>query len=617
VVKVSGKGTSSFLNNKLSNTFPQRINKESTRHQIGAQEVKVDTGVLTEAGLLTSKGRMIDKLSVATFPSDDGIEAYMITSPGHAGSQLFNRLDPFIFPLDGVKLVDMCPTQMDKTKTKSRVFTLAATKIETVQNCINQSVLPIFNTWSLDSFFSFPTNEKECRRYTLSSVNGGEIQFVIFEQTFLPTCISRGYTVIISDIPGKGDDQPSSLGSAVWERCTSEANFNGPVSLGPLEYETLRIEGGQPGFGCEMMGHLKDSDDVDDVKNTKVGPLELYLDNVVDVSKGCYQGQEGVAALLKNKRGLPRNLYSVSFPEEDNFYEGQEDQEEYSSQQKYIPNETKLPKVGDDIYVLGSNQQIKVGTLTSVGERGGTSLPETVGMALVRRAEPILKKMKEMDIELERNVFIGQGRVWGDTSSVDDGSGIIMPPPLDPLDGLEVVLGNGFTRGLLRVIPRRRLRLDQNLFDVEQWSIFDDEQDDAGPVMDFMPNESVFQEDEVLMEMDIVSEIETESIPSLDNDEAGIDDMDDVDDEELQAAIEAAKIAADEVRRTEEKLAKLKERAEEAIKKRKEAKEAGQNQAKKETEVDAGEEEKRKAEKMEMLKKRAEEALARRRKKQE
>ena len=49
--------------------------------------------------------------------------------------------------------------------------------------------------------------------------------------------------------------------------------------LGPLEYETLRIEGGQPAFLLEMTGSLKDGDE----RNTKASPLELYLHNAVDV----------------------------------------------------------------------------------------------------------------------------------------------------------------------------------------------------------------------------------------------------------------------------------------------------------------------------------------------
>ncbi len=594
VVRVSGKGTASFLNNKLSNTFPEKINEEASEYGKGKGigfDIKVERGLVKEAGLLNSKGRIIDQLTVATFNSGayDGIEAYMMTSPGHSGSQLFDRLDPLIFPMDGIKLNDMCPTNTEASGPKSKVLTFVATNIDVVQECIKQSVLPLFHQWNLVSKFSFPSNEEQCIRYGLSSENSEEVQIVILEQQALPNCVSRGYTIIVSDKDG--------LGSKVWNSCVAESNFNGPIMLGPLEYETLRIEGGQPAFMFEMTGSCKDGDD----RNTKASPLELHLHKAVDVNKGCYQGQEGVAALLKNKRGLPRSLYSVSFAEEENFYEGQQDEEEYSNHSQQIANETKLPKVGDDLYVLGSNQQIKVGTITSIAERGGTSLPETIGLALVKRASPILKKMEEMDLEIDRMQLMPF-----DDMEDDGGSGIIMPPPIDPLDGLEIVLENGFTRGQLRVIPSRRLKQNRNLFEVEQWSVFDDGQGDTGAVMGFMgePSTADYKEGEEDYAIPLPdSKNSDEPIKTVES-EIKIDGTSD--DEELQAAIIAAKAAADEARRKEQKLAILKERAEEALKRRREAKKA----VAKENEAI------RKAEKLAMLKKKAEEAMARRQNKQ-
>jgi hypothetical protein len=38
-------------------------------------------------------------------------------------------------------------------------------------------------------------------------------------------------------------------------------------------------------------------------------PLELHLEAIVDLQKGCYQGQEGIASVLKNPCGPPRALY--------------------------------------------------------------------------------------------------------------------------------------------------------------------------------------------------------------------------------------------------------------------------------------------------------------------
>ena len=372
---------------------------------------------------------------------------------------------------------------------------------------------------------------------------------------------------------------------------------------------------------------IKNDNDSGNVRNTRAGPLELYLNSAVDVSKGCYQGQESVAALLKNKRGLPRTLYSVIFPEEDNFYEGQEDEEQYSNHEKRIENGTKLPQVGDDLYVLGSDRKIKVGTLTSVAERGSTSLPETVAMALVKRPDPILKKMKEMDLEIDRDLIMGPNSYLDEDAdgSGGGGSGIIIPPPLDPLDGLEVLLANGFTQGYLRVIPSRRLRGNQNLFEIEQWSAFDGGQEANGSVMGFVTDESD-QLDQSPTEMFSVTknDADAKTLSTTDvieaEDEAEIEE--DIIDEELQASIEAADAAAQEAKRKEDKMLKLKAQAEEAMKRRRAAKEAASSQREKETDKKTDEdaaavEAQRKSEKMEMLRKRAEKAMARRQKKKD
>jgi hypothetical protein len=59
--------------------------------------------------------------------------------------------------------------------------------------------------------------------------------------------------------------------------------------------------------------------------------------------------------------------------------------------------------------------------------------------------------MKDMGLEIERESLF-------ETSSLNDGfeSGIIAPPPSDPLHGLQVVLENGMTRGYLQTIQTQR-----------------------------------------------------------------------------------------------------------------------------------------------------------------
>ncbi|GFH60043.1 hypothetical protein CTEN210_16519 [Chaetoceros tenuissimus] len=607
-VKVSGEGTVGFLNNKLCNTYASKIQDNSQSYTPGEGfEIKVERGISKEGGLLNSKGHMIDVLNVCSFPASDGIESYMITSPGHYGSKLFDRLDPFIFPLDGIKLKDVCPTEQKQTE-KSRVLTFAAKEKEIAQKSLIQSILPSMEKWDIENILEFPSDKNECLKYSMKSEDGCDIEMLLCEQTYLPNCLCNGYTVLISDYSTNIENDVD-VGAKVWNYATADANVEGPVALGPLEYETLRIEGGQPAYGFEMTGYVKKSDMINDpdVINTKASPLELRLDHIVDSEKGCYQGQEGVAALLKNKRGLPRTLYSVIFPDEDNLYEGEKDDEMYPTTQEEIPNATKNPEPSQDLFVLGSNQSIKVGTLTSVSEREGTSLPETVAMALVRRSDTILKKMKDLDLEIERNELDPFG----------ENEGIIMPPPLDPLEGLDVVVGDGMTRGYLKALPRLRLKSGQNLFEIE-WQENGDDWQENGSIMSMKPiddDDDDDDDDDEGFEL-MNSEVSFET----DDTEEFLKDEDDFDDEELKAAEEAARISAEEAARKEEKLKMLQKRAEEAMAKRKAAKEAAKavaeaEEAKKVGELDEEAEAGRKAAKMEILRKRAEEAMARRKSK--
>lgn len=235
VVKVSGQGTPEFLNSKLSNSFSKEFTGERKIHNINSFEIVMEKGEMKEAGILNSKGHVIDLLTTCSFATDDGIETYAITSPGHSGSQLFERLDRFIFPLDRVKLLDVCPSGVSS---RSRVFTFIASEDEIARRSLRDSVLPTFKDWKLESFFSLPSRKGDCIRYILPKTNGGSIELVVLEQTILPSSIAKGYTLLIRDL---GDDQD--LGLKVLDRCTAEDNNHGPIAIGPLEYETLRIEG--------------------------------------------------------------------------------------------------------------------------------------------------------------------------------------------------------------------------------------------------------------------------------------------------------------------------------------------------------------------------------------
>jgi hypothetical protein len=190
---------------------------------------------------------------------------------------------------------------------------------------------------------------------------------------------------------------------------------------------------------------------------------------------------------------------------------------------------TTPPKPGQSLYALGSNEQLSVGTLTSVAEADGTGEPCTVALAVVRRADSIMRQMKNLDLQIPRDTQ--------DFVDIDEASGMIEPPPLDPLDGLEVIVGGTFTVGKLRMIPSRRFRKGRNMFD----------------------DKVVVEELEGSEELIVVKPTKESS------DEADL--------EEIQAEAEKAKAEAEEAlakaNRKVEKMEMLKKRAEEAMARRK------------------------------------------------
>lgn len=460
-IGVSGKGTRDFLNNKFTQTFTQPF---------------------TIACLLTAKGRVIDQVCVAMESPE---QAYILTSPGHSGSDLFNRLDPLIFPMDQVELEEYKP----------RIITLASTHLEHVEEAIRKFVLPVVDSQDWDTSKLFVSDE-----------------LTALPHAVLPPCAAQGYTLILNDSRG--------LGEQVWQALASEANPDGAVGIGPLEYETMRIEAGLPAYGCELTGGITS------MASKAPGPLELHWESLLDLEKGCYLGQEGVASVLKNPRGPPRLLYSVVFDDETNIYDHQSQDD---SQQ--TDNLTVLPQVGQELFVLGSNEEISVGTITSVAEPAGTGESTIVGLALVRRADSILKQMKDMELDVRDTVF-------RERDPTMDDSGIIAPPPLDPLDGLEVIVGGTFTVGQLRMVPGRRYRLSQNMFaDSQVYEPFTNPEGSVTGIIEF-------------------GEADDED-----------DDLEEAIKEAEKARLEA-EVAAAEAKRKEEKMELLKKRAEEAMARR-------------------------------------------------
>ena len=441
------------------------------------------------------------------------------------------------------------------------------------------------------------------------------------------------------------------------------------MGVASLEYETLRIEAGLPAYGFEMTGDgdgtakkkknavsllanelktrgAKSNDGTDNdsgVENqsgtevnkdvagdkyyAKANPLELHLQSLVDTDKGCYQGQEGVASLLKNKRGFPRLLYQVVFFDSENdFFDGSSDDgggggfgianmagatgaqnKEWQQLLKSkklndsFSNDTRQPQPGDKLFVLGSSESIQVGTITSVAEPNGMGEAMTVALALVRRPGPIMDGIKDMGLDLPR--------WWEDVSPDDDdedndddgyngvasekgGSGIMRPPPLDSLHNLEVVVGGTYTVGRLRSVPSRRYGYASNrdLKDDDVASILDYER--RGEVVATNDAPSTFMYDlakdikksevvETTLDEDVQTN-ESESWTARTSNDEEDDDDDDAFTEELlaKAEEEAAKAAAEaetaaaEAKRKAEKMELLKARAAAAMEARRKKKDA-------------------------------------------
>jgi glycine cleavage system aminomethyltransferase T len=508
-LRVQGSGTNNFCNSKLSRSF----NTENDNNQF-----------LT-ACLLNARGHMVDRIGVAMIPSLE--TAFMMTSPGHAARKLLNRLDPFVFPMDQVEL--------SMAAKETFVFTLASTRKENLQKTFETFMLPTLKTHEAFKSARLPANAG-CVfiKDDDDNNNNNKGSLLIVPTSQLPNCVGPGYTFCFMD-------EMASTGQQIWDYLVSEDNEKGPIEVGPLEFQTLQIESGQPAYGHEMTGHDSKKDKKND-EMTPASPLELHLQSLIDLEKGCYLGQEGVASITKNPRGPPRSLYHVVFDDEFNMYQGEEedygdDDDDFvdfsdlndGANDSECDNLTRVPLAGDKLYVLGSNQEIAVGTLTSVGESGGTGDACTVGMALIRRSDSILKQMKSKGIVMD-DVF---NREKND--DILDGR---KPRELfqDPLDGLEVIVEDTFTVGRLQTVASRRFGA-MNMFD-----------------------------DEILYEWADSPEVDT-AVNNAEDTSTAISDAEAAA-QAKQAELEAAEMDA-ETQRKAEKLELLRKRAEEAMARRK------------------------------------------------
>ena len=625
LLEISGRGTLEFLNGKLTRDFRKGVSSNNNGNNNSYRK----------ACLLDAKGRLVDVLRLTMV--DDNCRALVLTSPGHSSADLLKRLDPFVFPMDEVALTNFCSSNNDdndKNNHRSFSFSLASTQYKHVQKAMQdeQANLPLASNEMV-----FPTSSEG----VVWKSGNDDVQILVLPSTEVPSVACVGYTFVFF---GSGSSA-ALLGQRVWEHLVGEENAEGPIEAGALEYETMRIEAGQPAYGHEFgidRAKLREEEEKkaretsaaaaatpDENKNDgssqkrkkkksasssiiKTSPFELHFDSLIDLDKGCYLGQEGVASVLKNPRGAPRTLYTVVFDDDFNVYEPQS-----RGDKSAVENLTTLPKPGQKLFALGSNEGLQVGTLTSMGEAGGTGSAVTIGLALVRRPNSIRKKMAKLGLKITRDAdeFLDV-----DFSS---GSGIIQPPPMDPLDGLEVIVEGTFTMGVLKSVPSRQsgARRNTNMYDPDI-EVEGMEEHESGTTPFSASTGTTAIDDNYYYDDDDDGYEDDDD----DENESCDDDADDDDDDDSLEQIEAemakataeAETAATEAKRKTEKMELLKKRAEEALARRK------QNKAKKEEQASAtaAEEEdavaaeaKRKAEKMAMLKKRADEAMARRKQK--
>lgn len=485
ILQIKGAGTRDFLNNKFT------------------QEFTVGTGsspTFQEACLLDAKGRVYDRLMISLVDEE---RAMIMTSPGHSSKDLLNQLDQFVFPLDRIELSNV----------ETFTFSLASTQWKDIENVMQQ----VYEIQKNTAAFPFPRRADQCQIWQWDdstqvlvnpSLGGMPIQ----------ACV--GFTFVFF---GEGGP-PIIAGKQVWNFLTGEANREGPIGIGAAEYESLRIQSGVPAFGKEIG------------KTSKTSPLELHMQHTINMDKGCYLGQEGVASIWKNPRGPPRTLYSVVFDDDMNTYESQS-----RGDKSKVDNLTRMPRPGDTLYALGSSEELNIGALTSVAEASSTGDRNIVGLALIRRADSILKRMKELDIEISPEPTFDDFETEDSSSCESEDGGIILPPPLDPLDGLEVIIGGTFTTGRLKMVPSRAYRKTQNMFLLEE----------RVEVADYFEETSTTASSTTTMS-------------------AGTDKKSLADEEaDAKKAAEEAEAAAVNARRKAEKMEMLKKRAEEAMARRK------------------------------------------------
>eukprot|EP00957_Ditylum_brightwellii_P080510 6123754-Ditylum_brightwellii.AAC.1 len=127
-----------------------------------------------------------------------------------------------------------------------RVFVIGASDIDTAKKVVTKyafSNLSSSSSSSTTTIIPFP-REEECVHMT---VDGTDV--LLFCHTFLPSQACVGYTLLLTE---KSSEQTKA--NTIWNAMIDESDMDGPIEIGHLEYETLRIEYGKPGYLAEMVG---------------------------------------------------------------------------------------------------------------------------------------------------------------------------------------------------------------------------------------------------------------------------------------------------------------------------------------------------------------------------
>lgn len=233
MLRITGNGMIDFLNGKLTTT------------------VSSSNGISYKDGcLLDGKGHLIDVLRIAIVPNPNESETTMaLILPSfssrlqHTCTDLFDRFEPFIFPMDDVKLTPI---------TSCFTFTIASTQYRHVQKVIREQLskmLPLEIECSVNDdgnkrnnisgeFMIFPGSYQS----TVWIIHN-DVRILVVPTTGLPKRVVTGYTFVFFDDDygteqitndsnvGTRVSKSVTLGRSFWNNLMKDDNVDGPIEV--------------------------------------------------------------------------------------------------------------------------------------------------------------------------------------------------------------------------------------------------------------------------------------------------------------------------------------------------------------------------------------------------